>query len=128
MRELKLVEKYKGSLLLRFAVIVLAVFVVVSLIAQQRQIAEKREDLQTLQAQLATQNVKNEELQESLKDEEGLRDYAEKKAREELNYAKPGERVFVDAGASRNNTLDSMEPFRALAGPEGSFCRKGGPG
>ena len=100
MRELKLVEKYKGSLLLRFAVIVLAVFVVVSLIAQQRQIAEKREDLQTLQAQLATQNVKNEELQESLKDEEGLRDYAEKKAREELNYAKPGERVFVDAGAN----------------------------
>ena len=99
LRELKLVEKYKGSLLLRFAVIVLAVFVVVSLIAQQ-QIAEKREDLQTLQAQLATQNVKNEELQESLKDEEGLRDYAEKKAREELNYAKPGERVFVDAGAN----------------------------
>ena len=49
MRELKLVEKYKGSLLLRFAVIVLAVFVVVSLIAQQRQIAEKREDLQTLE-------------------------------------------------------------------------------
>ena len=100
LRELKLVERYKGSLLLRFAVIVLAVFVVVSLIAQQRQIAEKREDLQTLQAQLATQNVKNEELQESLKDEEGLRDYAEKKAREELNYAKPGERVFVDAGAN----------------------------
>ena len=27
LRELKLVEKYKGSLLLRFAVIVLAVFV-----------------------------------------------------------------------------------------------------
>lgn len=99
MRELKL-EKYKGSLLLKFAVVALAVFVVVSLIAQQRQIADKREDLRALQTQLNTQNLKNEELQVSLEDEEGLQEYAEKKARSELNYAKPGERVFVDAGAN----------------------------
>ena len=99
LRELKL-EKYKGSLLLKFAVVALAVFVVVSLIAQQRQIADKREDLRALQTQLNTQNLKNEELQVSLEDEEGLQEYAEKKARSELNYAKPGERVFVDAGAN----------------------------
>ena len=61
MHELKL-DKYKGSLLLKFAILCLAVFLVVSLIGQQRQIAEKRETLQSLQAQLTTQDVKNEEL------------------------------------------------------------------
>ena len=45
-------------------------------------------------------DVKNEELRGSLEDEAGLRDYAERKARTELNYAMPGERVFVDAGAN----------------------------
>ena len=99
MHELKL-DKYKGSLLLKFAILCLAVFLVVSLIGQQRQIAEKRETLQSLQAQLTTQDVKNEELRGSMEDEAGLRDYAERKARTELNYAMPGERVFVDAGAN----------------------------
>lgn len=99
MRELKL-DRYKGSLLLKFAVLCLAGFILVSFIGQQRQIAEKQETLQALQAQLATQNVKNEELRASIQDEEGLREYAERKARQDLNYAMPGERVFVDAGAS----------------------------
>lgn len=99
LRELKL-DRYKGSLLLKFAVLCLAGFILVSFIGQQRQIAEKQETLQALQAQLATQNVKNEELRASIQDEEGLREYAERKARQDLNYAMPGERVFVDAGAS----------------------------
>ena len=47
LHELKL-DKYKGSLLLKFAILCLAVFLVVSLIGQQRQIAEKRETLQSL--------------------------------------------------------------------------------
>lgn len=99
MQELK-TEKYKGSLLLKFAVLCFAVFILVSLIGQQIQITEKKEKLEKLQAQLSTQTIKNEELQNSLKNSGGLQDYAEKKARRDLDYAKPGERIFVDVGGS----------------------------
>ena len=84
MRELK-IEKYKGSLLLKFAVLCFAGFILVSLVGQQLQIGEKREELASLQEQLSTQTARNEE-------------NAERKARSERDYAKPGERVFVDVG------------------------------
>lgn len=97
MRELK-IDKYKGSFLLKFAVLCFAVFILVSLIGQQLQISEKREQLQMLQEQLITQNIRNEEIQNSLENGGDLAEYAERKARSELDYAKPGERVFVDVG------------------------------
>ncbi len=97
MRELK-IDKYKGSFLLKFAVLCFAVFILVSLIGQQLQISEKREQLQMLQEQLNTQNIRNEEIQNSLENGGDLAEYAERKARSELDYAKPGERVFVDVG------------------------------
>ena len=97
MRELK-IDKYKGSFLLKIAVLCFAVFILVSLIGQQLQISEKREQLQMLQEQLNTQNIRNEEIQNSLENGGDLAEYAERKARSELDYAKPGERVFVDVG------------------------------
>lgn len=99
MQELK-TEKYKGSFLLRFAVVCFALFIVISLVGQQIKIAEKREELELLQKQLDTQNIKNEELENSLKNNGGLKEYAEKQARRDLDYAKPGERIFVDVGGS----------------------------
>ena len=39
-----------------------------------------------------------EEIRNSLEDEDGLAEYAERKARAEMDYAKPEERVFVDVG------------------------------
>ncbi len=97
MRELKM-DKYKGSFLLKFAVLCFAVFALVSLVGQQLQISEKREELQALQEQLETQNVRNEEIQNSLDNSGDLAEYAERRARSDLDYAKPGERVFVDVG------------------------------
>lgn len=97
MHKLKM-EKYKGSFLLKFAVLCFAVFILVSLIGQQMQISQKREELQSLQEQLNTQNVRNEEIQNSLENSGDLAEYAERRARSELDYAKPGERVFVDVG------------------------------
>ena len=94
MRELK-IEKYKGSLLLKFAVLCFAGFILVSLVGQQLQIGEKREELASL---LSTQTARNEEIQNSLENNSGVAEYAERKARSELDYAKPGERVFVDVG------------------------------
>lgn len=91
-------DRYKGSFLLKLAVLCLAGFIVVSLVSQQLQIGDKREELQDLQEQLNTQNVRNEEIQNSLENNGGLAEYAERKARTDLDYAKPGERVFVDVG------------------------------
>ncbi len=97
MHELK-IDKYKGSFLLKFAVLCFAVFILVSLVGQQFQIMEKRQELEDLQQQLSTQNARNEEIQNSLENSGGMDEYAERKARSELDYAKPGERVFIDMG------------------------------
>ena len=97
MKEL-IMEKYKGSLLLKFAVVCFAAFLVVSLIGQQFKISEKKEELQDLQTQLSAHNARNEEIRNSLENSSGLEEYAERQARSELDYAKPGERVFVDVG------------------------------
>lgn len=94
----KLKERYKGSALLKFAVLCFAGFILVSLVSQQLQISEKREELQNLQDQLNTQTIRNEEIENSLENSGGLEEYAERKARSELDYAKPGERVFIDVG------------------------------
>ena len=97
MHELK-IDKYKGSFLLKFAVLCFAVFILVSLVGQQFQIMDKRQQLEDLQQQLSTQNARNGEIQNSLENSGGMAEYAERKARSELDYAKPGERVFIDMG------------------------------
>ena len=93
-------DKYKGSLILKIAVLCCAAFFLVSLVGQQIRIKEKQEELEVLQAQLKTQQIKNEELKNSLEKGGDLADYAEKVARRDLDYAKPGERVFIDIGGS----------------------------
>ena len=89
--------KTKGSVLLKAAVFCLATVVLVSLIERQIQIAGKQEELAQLQAQLEEQTAKNEDLQASLDNDEGVREYAERRARS-LGYARPNERVYVDVG------------------------------
>ena len=65
---------------------------------QQFKIGEKREELQELQAQLARPGRPQRGDPQLLENSSGLEEYAERKARTELDYAKPGERVFVDVG------------------------------
>ena len=89
--------KTKGSVLLKAAVFCLAAVVLVSLIERQIQIAGKQEELAQLQAQLEEQTAKNEDLQASLDNDEGVREYAERRARS-LGYARPNERAYVDVG------------------------------
>ncbi len=100
MHEIK-TEKYKGFLPLRLALFVVAAAALVTLVFWQIKIADKKEELASLQAQIAAQNLKNEEIRQAvgaLEQEDGLREYAEKEARKDLDYAKPGERIFVDVG------------------------------
>lgn len=90
-------RKPKKSFLLRMAVFVFAAYMLVSLVDQQLEIQKKRQELESAKQQIQIQEIKNEDLKHAFStgtDSES--DYIERKAREELNYAKPGERVFVN--------------------------------
>lgn len=100
MKELK-TKKYKGSLILKLAIMASLVFVAVTLINQQLQIHEKKAALSVLDAQVKVQEIKNKEIQYSI--DEGIKGdakYAEEYARSELDYAKQGERVYVNVGGN----------------------------
>ena len=56
----KLKERYKGSILLKFAVLCFAGFILVSLVSQQLQISEKREQLAQLQQEIRIQEIRND--------------------------------------------------------------------
>lgn len=100
MHEIK-TEKYRGFVPLRIALFVLAGAALVTLAFWQMRISDKRAELAALQTQIEMQNTKNAEIQKtvsSLENDNGLKEYAERKAREDLDYAKPEERIFVDVG------------------------------
>ncbi len=100
MHEIK-TEKYRGFLPLRIMLVVIAAAALVTLVVWQTRIGEKRTELATLQTQIAAQDTRNEEIQkqvEALRNNDGLKEYVEEKARKDLDYAKPGEHIFVDVG------------------------------
>ncbi len=91
------VKKQKGSLLLRVAIFAFAVYTVVALVNQQVQISEKRQQLASVKQQIQIQEIKNEDIKHALSTGANeSSDYIERVAREGLNLAKPGERVFVN--------------------------------
>lgn len=100
MEEVK-TKKYKGSLLLKIAVFCFAFFMVSMLVSQQISISQKRAELKELEQELKEQQVINDELRYDLDAENTDSDeYAEKVARRELDYIKPGERVFYNVGGN----------------------------
>lgn len=94
---MKVVEtkKKNKSVLLRIALAVLAIYAVISIVNQQMVIAQKKQKLESLSAQLQTQEIQNMELKQ-MSESEDNESYIEMIARETLNYAKPDERVFVN--------------------------------
>ena len=100
MEEVKM-KRYKGSLLLKVAVFCFACFMVTMLVGQQISISQKKDELQQLKNELKEQQVVNDELRYDLNEENADNtDYAEKVARRELDYVKPGERVFYNVGGN----------------------------
>ncbi|MGI6261707.1 MAG: FtsB family cell division protein [Acutalibacteraceae bacterium] len=87
--------KKKKSIFLRLAFIVVFIYVAVVFVNQQVTIAQKKQEYQQLSAQLAEQKAQNAELRE-LSENEDLTAYYELIARGTLNYAYPGEKVYVD--------------------------------
>ena len=78
-------------------VLVFAVYSVVTLIDLYSQIGEKKSELEALNDEIAIQEIKNEEMNDlyNSSDEEFSK-YVEEIAREDLDYIKQGERVFVN--------------------------------
>lgn len=90
-------QKRKKSILLRAALLAFAVYVVVGLINQQVQISQKAQELESLTRQIQVAEVKNDELKHTLSSGDATSaEYMERVARETLDYAHPGERVFVN--------------------------------
>jgi len=91
--------KKKKSILLRLAFVIIFVYVAVMFVSQQVTIAQKKKEYQQLSAQLTEQKAQNAELKE-LSENEDLAAYYELIARETLNYAYPGEKVYVDVSGN----------------------------
>ena len=93
-------KKISSRLVVVLVAVVAFAFVlysVISLIGIQAQINERREELNELKSEITVQEIKNEEMSKTynLSDSERS-EYIERIARDELDYVKEGERVFVN--------------------------------
>lgn len=98
MKEVKKIRPKRSIyFFLVLAVISIAVYAGAALIKQQVSIKEKEEELENLKSQLIVQNIKNDEIKQvyNSTDDEN-KEYIERIAREEYDYAKIGERIFVN--------------------------------
>ncbi|MDR1253517.1 MAG: septum formation initiator family protein [Oscillospiraceae bacterium] len=89
-------RKTKVITMFRFIIFAFIGCVALNLTNQQMQINRKKLELEKIQSDLATQSVSNQKLSEMVTAEQkDDPEYIEKIARDELNLAEPGERVFV---------------------------------
>ncbi len=88
----------KGTLAVISTVLaIFTLYAVVTLVNQQLKIAEKKEELAQIQDEIFLQEVKNDELNDIYNlDGEENDAYIERVAREEFDYSKQGERVFIN--------------------------------
>lgn len=104
LKEIKKPEKKKINkigLTIKLALVVFAVYAVVTLLNQHIEILEKQQTLSDLETDIMVQEIKIEEIQnvKNYSDEENA-EYMEQIARSELDYVKNGERVFVNVTGS----------------------------
>ncbi len=104
LKEIKKPEKKKTNkigLTIKLALVVFAVYAVVTLLNQHIEILEKQQTLSDLETDIMVQEIKIEEIQnvKNYSDEENA-EYMEQIARTELDYVKNGERVFVNVTGS----------------------------
>jgi cell division protein FtsL len=88
--------KPKHSILLLLLILAFVGVIAVGCIMNYVQAANNNRQATELQSEVSELKKENEELQRFLEDE-NHDEYYEKIAREEYNYAKPGERVFYDS-------------------------------
>ena len=100
-RNIKVIEgkknRKKFKILLYIAAAAVVVYIGITTISQQIQISQKEAQLAEIQQQLSVQNLRNDELKNAL--DAGLNassEYIKRVARQSLDFAKPGERIFVN--------------------------------
>lgn len=84
-------------ILFYIGVFAFAVYAVITLVGLNSQIAEKRAELEEIQGEIRVQEIKNDEIGKmyNYTDDE-FADYVERIARDDLDFVKSGERVFVN--------------------------------
>ena len=103
LRKPKLTGKYKTrrNWVLIIALIAFSLYVVVTIVDQQIRINNAKIELEELNKTISLQNIKNEELKRvadavDSDDLGSFSDYIERVAREDLDYVKNGEVVFIN--------------------------------
>lgn len=98
MKKVKRSGKKRGvNIALSISLIVFAFYAVFTLVNQQMEIAAKKQELEELQDTIVVQEVKNEEIKQVYELDDDENDaYIERVAREEFDYSKQGERVFIN--------------------------------
>lgn len=93
MQEVK-TKKVKKSALIRIALVAFTIYVVVMLINVQVEINNRKKDISDVNSQITQQQTDNDEMRAAAENDDT--DYIEQYARDKLDYAKPGEKIFVD--------------------------------
>lgn len=98
MKKIKRPKKKRNvSIVLSLSLIMFAFYAVFTLVNQQMEIAKKKEELEQLQNNIMIQEVKNDEIKQVYQLDDDENDaYIERVAREEFDYSKQGERVFIN--------------------------------
>lgn len=90
-------RRKKASVIAKIAVLGLSVYVFFTFINQQIQINKKKAEYDQINKEIVVQEIKNEELSKVLNsDAKESQEYIERMARKNLDFAKEGERVFVN--------------------------------
>jgi cell division protein FtsL len=91
-------SKSKTPLLVKLLMLGFLLYAVVTIVSLQTQIADKREQLDSLNMRVQEYEAANEALRQEMQSGITEADISEI-ARTELSYAEPGERVFVDTSS-----------------------------
>lgn len=89
----KISQKLSGNSLWYCALALGFVLLIVGLVQCRSAIKTKKAELESIQMQCELQQIENDALDELLKNSND--EYIERKAREELDYVLPGERVYI---------------------------------
>lgn len=90
-------KKRSVNIVLSLSLIIFAFYAVFTLVNQQMEIAEKKQELEELQDTIMVQELKNDEIKQVYELDDDENDaYIERVAREEFDYSKQGERVFIN--------------------------------
>ena len=91
-------KKHRKSILLKLAVCAFAVYIAATLVFQAVEIKNSNNKLALIKTQLANQQKTNAKTKRLIT--ENYEQFIESVARDDLGYAKPNERIYVDASGN----------------------------